>query len=41
MSARAACQAPEALLDRLDGVCRLEQLGDVLLGQVERHEAEV
>ena len=33
--------APEALLDRLDGVGRLEERGDVGFGEVERHDGEV
>ena len=33
--------APEALLDRLDGVGRLEERGDIGFGQVERHDEEV
>ena len=33
--------APEARLDRLDGVRRLEKRGDVGLAQVERHGREV
>jgi len=38
---RTPSHAPEALFDRLHRVSRLEQRGDIGLGQVERHKREV